>query len=1024
MAVPPPRVSITAPDLPLDRPILTTSPSPSPPREFPATENGYYTTPCGNGPRWKPRSELDNARAKMGKDKAGGWGSIPVNILHHILSYAQDTIGLDDVLQSLCGQKPRTSEIAFTLIRRMWLCSLRLVCSSWRSAVDSHPFWPEYTLIIEPSRHHSSTISDINSARLTPSTPSFPTLFHRARNSTLTTCLACRLNHPSRLGLYPAVRKRLTYTSKFGLTPTCEKHANSFCSNCMRESEPQANRTPSGSYASNVIPASTPSPREHASTLVLSMANEGDVDEHRQSRAPRALVCSDCRKWAISNEILQVLRECARDGQLRGEHTPWLWNERVKDYVEFNVGTAPEMGYAAVEDQWLMDHTRWDELFETALQLQNHEKMLKLQYMRTAEEETQGQRIVRLAKQAELMGEDADGKETEEEAIELEALYRSWWKELEDDDDLDSDDEEEDEILNEKYRAKLRIGCLNDYINDRIRYAFWVMPSDEVKKLVFDEQIDQIDHPEPLHTSFANIATNSIHPFQSYVPFTYSPKLAYKEATGIISLVPFTPAPGVNSRLDPFLPPERLLQAMDSTFSEVLVRRTLPAMESLVKSIRARCNGDDDSAESICEIMQVGNILNRLMAWELWVPKPLVEAKQLAEMQKELETESAYELFAAEEGLEVERGFEGLPQMELVEESETQSDMCFAAAEVASSDTVPQTSSPYVSSALGKRKPSSKEQSPISTDKRARSSVSSEPKTPADQLSPQCRSSTRNIDPSLGTKRKDPPSPVARHINTSQKRVTPPPVPDFTVHDDHKRTRIGPLATAEDRTSIMGSSAPGSPTPVKKVVDFTKLKVPNSHVKTSPGSSDEDPYVGVAFKGEEETGTDATLTLNSADEEVPSSQFTEGHARERLTPVITDDASIPSISPSTTAESALSLSAEDPPSLVTIANRHLIKYMSRVEMGVPFIPLASMQTTMTADRQVNSDDGGSEITISLNLGQGSNQILLQAWYEAREELRECKCGICERARKKAWEGLQAMQQLVASGELEWETLLT
>lgn len=56
---------------------------------------------------------------------------------------------------------------------------------------------------------------------------------------------------------------------------------------------------------------------------------------------------------------------------------------------------------------------------------------------------------MRLAREAELKGEDQVGRETEEEAMEMELLYRSWWKELEDD-DLSSDDEEEDELLNDK----------------------------------------------------------------------------------------------------------------------------------------------------------------------------------------------------------------------------------------------------------------------------------------------------------------------------------------------------------------------------------------------------------------------------------------------------------------------------------------------------------------------------------------------------------------------------------------------
>ena len=72
-----------------------------------------------------------------------------------------------------------------------------------------------YSLPLEPSRHHHSSISDLRAERLTPSTPSFPTLFHRSRHTALDVCLACRINNLSRVGLYPANNKRITATSKF-----------------------------------------------------------------------------------------------------------------------------------------------------------------------------------------------------------------------------------------------------------------------------------------------------------------------------------------------------------------------------------------------------------------------------------------------------------------------------------------------------------------------------------------------------------------------------------------------------------------------------------------------------------------------------------------------------------------------------------------------------------------------------------------------------------------------------------------
>ncbi|KIR96945.1 hypothetical protein L804_05603 [Cryptococcus deuterogattii 2001/935-1] len=598
MAVPPPCVSSPALDLPRDWPVPSPTPSPSPART-PAS----HSPPHDGRRSWKPHAG-DARAAAAGKDKAG-WGDLPVEILHRILSYAQDAVPLDFTLQTYYGHNQRTREIALALVRRIWFCRMRMVCTGWRNAVDSHPFWPEFTLLLDPSRHHSSAISGIHSARLAPSTPSFPTLFHRARSSTLSSCLACRLNRPSRLGYYPAVGKRLTFTSKFALAPTCEKHANNFCSGCMRESEPQAGRAPSpGLHHLTGIEAlvesgETRSPSEPADPpLMLSQCNHGDVDENGVERFPRSLVCPDCRKAAIWNEIRLILHECARGGRMRGERSLWLYNEKVKDYINFNVGTAFEMGYAAVEEQWLIDHTRWVELSETALQLQNHEKALKLQFLRTAAEETAAQKRVRLAREAELRGED-------------------------------------------QFRGKLKAGCINDFISDRIRYAFWVSPSDEVSKIVTDDRDRRTDRSSIIHTMFPDIAMNSAHPFSKYIEFSFEPAQACAEAAGLISLVPNDPSssPVSDGRFDPFLPPDRLLRALDKTFAEMLSARTCTAMENIVRNVREYCDDDDDKAEEVCENMRVEDILERLAAWQMWVPRSLAEQMKLAEMQKEMEAE-------------------------------------------------------------------------------------------------------------------------------------------------------------------------------------------------------------------------------------------------------------------------------------------------------------------------------------------------------------------------------------------------
>ncbi|AAW47076.2 expressed protein [Cryptococcus deneoformans JEC21] len=972
---------------------------------------------------------------------------------------------------------------------------MRMVCTGWRNAVDSHSFWPEFTLLLDPSRHHSSAVSDIQSARLAPSTPSVPTLFHRARSSTLSACLACRLNHPSRLGYYPAVRKRLTFTSKFALAPTCEKHANNFCSGCMRENEPQAGRVGA------LVEGGTPSPGELAvPSLMLSQCNHGDVDENGVERFPRSLVCPDCRKAAIWNEIRLILHECARGGRMRGERSLWLYNEKVKDYIDFNVGTAFEMGYAAVEEQWLIDHTRWVELSETALQLQNHEKALKLQFLRTAAEETPAQKRMRLAREAELRGEDQVGKETEEEAMEMEMLYRSWWKELEDD-DLSSDDEEEDELLNDKFRGKLKAGCINDFISDRIRYAFWVSPSDEVSKIVTDDRDRRIDRSSVIHTMFPDIALNSAHPFSRYIEFTFEPAQACAEAAGLISLVPNDPSssPISDGRFDPFLPPDRLLRALDKTFAEMLSARTSTAMENIVSMVREYCDDDDDKAEEVCENMRVEDILGRLTAWQMWVPRSLADQMKLAEMQKEMEAEGEvdYEGEESEEDLEgtieeVPTSRSGSPRVELVEGGEEE--VHFTPVEVPPSDdyqpSPPSSSSPPLTLTLGKRK--STDVFPEPTDKRARPSTSPNererkleqlPQTPRKQiLSQDDTSGGLAVDTSAsaavvasdgggaggggGLKRKEPPSPAVNHIDKGRKEVTPPPGPKFDLADGHgyygdKRTRVtGDLV--QEASSAPVSSLPGSPTPMKKRVggggggeeeegggfevdvETEEMSRRGTSVTETVGTVPVTPEEGMSLGGE--TVIDPKLVSmdpEGSDVDDPQAQSVQTIDNPPLVELVTPSPS-PSLStfparsrsPSTVsaADSYSSGSSSIPLdgdgdgdgtlTPLTSATARLARYVQRAHASTPFIPLPVCRLLPHPDHPAHPNQGGQGVQLPVNLGEGANRVLLNTWYEARGELRECKCRICERARRKAWESLEAMRQLVASGEVTWETLLS
>ncbi|WVQ84217.1 hypothetical protein IAT38_006368 [Cryptococcus sp. DSM 104549] len=1178
MAVPPPRVSIHPPELPFNRPVPTSSPSPSiapddasvagslsvptPTTARTAGLGGFGGRPASGdggggaggaerdastqgGLQWNPKerreslySESGGVRQKSSKDRSG-WGNLPVNVLHTILEFAQEGTGLDHVLQMHYGNKPKTKEIAVGLVQRVWFCRMRSVCTGWRNAVDSHSFWPEYTLLIDPSRHHSSTIDDFHESRLTPSTPSFPTLFHRARHTTLSTCIACRLNHPSRLGLYPAVRKRLTYTPRFGLTPTCERHAATFCTGCMRESEPPgpARLTPThavgyghpgfnGGYPGSISPHERPA----VPALTLQPANHGDVDECGLRRAPGSAVCSDCRKVAIWSEIQRELVQCARSGRVRGLRGPWLGNERVHEYIHLNSGTAPAQAYYAVEEQWLMDQTRWTELFDTALQLQNHEKVLKMQFLKGIVEETEAQRGARIARLAELRGEDTDGRETEEDAAEIDALYRQWWKEFEDD-DFSSEDEDEDLDLSDKYKLKLKNGCINDFIADRVRHAFWVSPADEVHKLVSDDLMNRHDRSGAIHTAFVDIAANYTHPFNGYVDsFEYEPPEAMADSSGLISVYPSRTADGP---MDPFLPPERLLRELDAVFCRVLAGRLSSAMRVIVRNIWEHVEGDDDAAEKRCAELQLDDLLARLTAWQIWVPTGLVENVKVAELKRELE--STMEEERAMKALEKEmRG----PRVEVVEDGEVVreagvKEVRFSPVEdireisdVATEVTEVESDAP----SLGKRKsPDTGNTSPSSTlpsEKRSRSSpptTFTPPQLPLSKSSattprpttPPTQLKSRVDSPSHG-KRKEPPSPVSHHIDRTKRQVTPPRPPRFDMVDGDgaKRTRVEVLG---DEASAPASSMPSSPTPVVPRVVETEEEGGTSPTATSHGSSEvtvgtmpvtpEEDWEEVGMV-EVKGGTDAeareegqvqssvavklgkrrveveakmegAVEINIPDHKVvsapavttaeaisattdPSSTTTTPAGDSPMPDPVPDDADTPdttdvpdaalmaaaaaaaaaAVEPEYDTESSSLYSDDTTPSLpadsgdvssagagsgssldeLACAHDRLTRYMHRAEQRIPFIPLPTRGGPVT----VSGPGGANPRTVfipSLNLGSGASRVLMTTWWEARDELRECKCGICERARTKAWEGLETVRAMVASGQGGWEALL-
>ena len=306
--------------------------------------------------------------------------------------------------------------------------------------VDSHSFWPAYTLALDYSQVHSSTLSDLNSSSLTPSTPSFPTLFHRSRHTTLSICLACRLNRPDRVGFHPANPRRITLTSKFGWTPSCDRHYMTYCQNCMRE-DPALGRDIHGRLVVDPTMDGTG----------LCQVSTWDIDEDGRKRIGTN-VCMDCRSAAICASMTRLLIECARGGEPKCvDDVDMLYSLSVAggDYVRLGRGTAHTAAIEVLEETWLDRFTRYDDLYETAQALQRHEQQTKMRYRQSRALETERERNYKLTLIMELRGEETlNAKTLLGNVQEMNENYRSWDREMEMGSGEDEDEEEEgDELL-------------------------------------------------------------------------------------------------------------------------------------------------------------------------------------------------------------------------------------------------------------------------------------------------------------------------------------------------------------------------------------------------------------------------------------------------------------------------------------------------------------------------------------------------------------------------------------------------
>jgi len=238
--------------------------------------------------------------------------------------------------------------------------SIAWVTSANLHIVESHSFWPHYTLILDPSKGHTSTVADLRSSRTTPSTPSYPSLFHRARSLTLEVCVPCRLNHPNRLGLYPAHPKAMTYSSYLGLIPTCHKHMNKYCSCCLREENLDPNNP------------------DHE---VILQVRPRDLDDKGRFYS-HPIVCSECREATLKIHIEKELVDCARGGPPSGRAISIIETlsaqEYLSPYAQYHVIDAARF---AVRESWMMNQTVYTSLEPILVDLQRCENQIKRDFI-------------------------------------------------------------------------------------------------------------------------------------------------------------------------------------------------------------------------------------------------------------------------------------------------------------------------------------------------------------------------------------------------------------------------------------------------------------------------------------------------------------------------------------------------------------------------------------------------------------------------------------------------------------------
>lgn len=433
--------------------------------------------------------------------------------------------------------------------------------------VSTHPFWDELVFTMRP---------DINQSE-----PDYVRHFTTAMLYTMDLCLPCVIVDPTR----PQRAYVRMPTAKLGRLPVCRPHCGLLCSHCLRTSLPSELGG------------------EH---VYLHRSVVGDVDETGCPRQYDSAICYHCRGAAFIATLTRDLTTCSRGGRLHGIGNYWASSASYKDHVYLGVGRSDMMARQAIEDWFLIQHTRYYDLFTKVFPLQ--------QMLRRYKTAVYEHRMVlppsnEIAHLRSLVWSVFD---EEDPVFDLPRLCRRWINEIETGVYNDTDHRLDIERMRQPIgtmslwpfiRDKLVHRAIDLWVQDRFFFGYWVMPSDDIEQMLANSQIH--------HTPLIEIAAHAKRPADAK---TLSQD-QWRSGHGRFRF----DTPSLRPGDEHFLPPDRLLQIMNMRFSEIMTTRLENAFAEVIQLWITKPYREWDRIEDRLSHMKPEQLLGHLAQAGAWI---------------------------------------------------------------------------------------------------------------------------------------------------------------------------------------------------------------------------------------------------------------------------------------------------------------------------------------------------------------------------------------------------------------------